>query len=127
MDGKDDVAEAPANGTCSNNGCDQGEGAVPKTASQLKKEAKRLAKLEKFTKKQNQMASKDGASNEVRTLIYFFQNSPAQTCHVVYKLTFHFLTSIYKFNSFFYVSVFLLMIICVTILLWIRRATLPML
>jgi hypothetical protein len=73
MDGKDDVAEAPANGTCSNNGCDQGEGAVPKTASQLKKEAKRLAKLEKFTKKQNQMASKDGASNEVRTLIYFFK------------------------------------------------------
>lgn len=65
MDGKENVSEAPSNGTCANNE-QEAEGTVQKTAAQLKKEAKRQAKLEKFAKKQSQSASnKDSASNEV--------------------------------------------------------------
>ena len=41
---------------------------VPKTASQLKKEAKRLAKLEKFNKKQEQ--SKQAKPKEVKNIIF---------------------------------------------------------
>ena len=50
---------------------------VPKTASQLKKEAKRLAKLEKFNKKQEQ--SKQSKPKEVKTQYLRTPNSLMHT------------------------------------------------